>query len=233
MDEFNPKLAHFLHGLLNQHGIPAQRDEARITIERTGATLTLRLIEDRTPGWALMGITAQRPGQPLLRDVWVGLGATLTEAVRDGIGAFCRQDFHVLLASHGGVLEVDQVEHAVIVKDGQTWDLYCGPWVGRSRAGGGIAMDLDLTTLSGLFESQARSAVHSGRLFVSTSDGKVTSEAMLDGVSSPVLLDALKAATGELPDTGYASRRLFFAGMLRGGEEPVHAVVRECAGAPG
>lgn len=175
-----------------------------------------------------MACSASREGQAEVRDLWAGIGGNTTESVKQGLAAFCLQDFHVLLATHGGLLETDQVDHEVFKRDGATWDLYTGALVGRNSEHGIVRLALDWTAVVSTISQVVSGQVHALRLFVSALNGEVTYEALLDGEECPALLQLLRMTPLEAPEHGYGSQRLFACAVARAFDQPTHLVQGIC-----
>ena len=218
----NTRLAGVLKGLLDAHGIPSTRHDEEVHIPQTGAGLVLRVVEDATPGYALMQIEATLPSGSRVSDRWAGLGQTLPEAANDGIIAFCHGGFHVLLAACGGLLETDQVDHDLITVGGQVWDVYSGGWVNRSGKDAHLTMGAIWPGVLEVLQSSVSGEIHVGRLFVCALDSRLTYEHLLDGEPHDGLGRVLRSAALDHSARGYASMRLFFIARHRTGGVPGH-----------
>lgn len=226
--KFKEQLAASLAELISGHGIECEVRADQVLIPRTNTSMSLMVVQEYPNGTVLMGCSASRKGQPDVRDLWAGLGANTTDSVKQGLAAFCLQDFHVLLATHCGLLETDQVEHEVFMRDGSSWDLYTGALVGRSSEHGAIQLTLDWAALVRTISHVVSRQIHALRLFVSVSNGEVTYEALLDGEECPDLLQLLQEAPMKAPEQGYGSQRLFACAALRASGQPAHSAQGVC-----
>jgi hypothetical protein len=227
--DYQEALRTHLVELLNGHGVEAEVKGDSVYVPATNATLRLMVVNQYPTGTVLMGCTASRDDQPEVTDLWAGVGSTVHESVIDGVRAFCAQDFHVLLASHGGLLERDQVQYDVIEKGDRTWDLYTGPMVGRTSEEADIQLHVDWSRVVSQIRDVANRRVHAFRLFVSVLNGEVTYEALMDGEEQRGLLDLLRQFELDAPQSGYSSQRLFACLVERLGGEPAHQKEGVCA----
>ena len=162
-----------LAGLLNGHHLVAHVEGDRVVLPAAGAWADLRLYESAA-GRFVMEVRTALPGGSVLLDTWAAWGATQQEARRDGLAAFCRGTFHVLLALWG-ILETDQVAHEVRTVAGRNWDVYLGPLVNRQSAGGaGLVPPTDFAdAVLAIIDARMRDeAAHVVRIYHAMSQGK-------------------------------------------------------------
>lgn len=231
MDATGEQLLRLLHGFLDGHGVEARIEGDKVVLPRTQAAMTLELVDTYPSGSVLLGCRAWRGGHPVLQDLWAGLGEHRSAALNDGVQAFTIQDFHVLLASHAGVLEDEQVEWYAFEKDGATYDLYVGPMNGRASPGTALELVPQWDALVAAIEETTVGSAHAIRLFASALGGKLTNlEALRDGETHPALARLLAQSVKGVTGTGYASQRLFACVLRRSGEAPAHHLRRAGCG---
>lgn len=218
-----------LVALLAGHGVAAEERDHAVYVQSVARWANLWMWQTEG-GTFLMELRATASGEEVVADRWAAIGTTPDDAVRDGLQAFCRGGFHVVLAALWGVLEPDQIDHELRTVGSASWDLYLGPYTTRVSVGvaplvapSGL-VDRVLVALDGHLVG---SSTHALRVYVAVVGGAVTIEALVDDEPSADVESAVANADWSFPAAGFASLRWFV--MARQREPgPAHLIERTC-----
>jgi Family of unknown function (DUF6348) len=220
----NDRLLSLLHG----HQVSAELRDGRVYLPELDRWAELHMRPARSSH--LMAVRVSAPGGEHV-DRWAALGEEPEAAARDGLAAFVRGGFHVLLAALWGLYEPEQVEWVERTVGTATWDLYLGPYTGRVAAGGSplrAPSDLVERVLAAL-DAHLTGETHFVRVYYAAVNGQVTVETLVDDAPSEGMHRAVAEAEWTAPSTGFASLRWFSIARRRG-DGPAHLRTGSCAG---